>query len=65
MGASVCTMKASTVLNLGLQMERKVLTLEGFGDNVVVSPGIVHAEVKFDKLKPKQSVFRVVVVTHP
>ena len=60
MGASVCTIKAATALDLGLQMERKVLILEGFGENVVKSLGIVSADVCVDNLKPKKINFRVV-----
>ena len=60
MGASVCTIKAMTALKLGLPMEGRLLVLEGFGDNVVESPGIVCADITLDVLKPKRVAFRVV-----
>ena len=60
MGASLCTMKETTTLMLGQPMERRTLTLDGFGDNIVESTGLVYCDLKFDKLKPKAIVFRVV-----
>lgn len=60
MGATVCTMRASAVLNENFKMQSSKSVLGGFGCSEVKSPGIVIETVKMDNLNPKEITFRVV-----
>ena len=60
MGSSVCTIKATAMLNADLKMERMESVLEGFGGDSSVSPGIVTAEIKLDNLNSKKVQLRIV-----
>ena len=60
MGASVCTIKETAMLNADLKIERMKSVLEGFGGGSSVSPGIVSAEIKFDNLNSNKLQLRIV-----
>ena len=58
--ASVCTIRASVVLNENLPVTQIKSVLGGFGNSQVISPGIVTQVVILDNLKPREVDFRVV-----
>lgn len=60
MGASVCTMRASTVLNENFKLIAIKSKLGGFDSSEVWSPGIVRESVTMDNLNPKSIDFRIV-----
>lgn len=60
MGASVCTMRASTVLNENFKLIALKSKLGGFGSSEVCSPGIIRETVKMEGLKPREIEFRIV-----
>lgn len=60
MGATVCTVKASVVLNENFNMIREKSKLGGFGNSEVWSSGTVTEIVKLENLNPKLITFKVV-----
>ena len=52
-GATICTIKGTTVVREGLKVTKVNSSLDGFRNNKVVSPGIITDEVKVENLKPR------------
>ena len=52
MGASVCTIEASFVLNNEFKIHKAPSKLEGFGKKVVQSIGYIEEELILDNLQP-------------
>ena len=62
MGSSDCTIKATTALMGNYPIIRRLNELRGFGNNhnVIVSPGIIQAEVEVDGVRVERVALRIV-----
>ena len=60
MGATVCTIKSTFVITSGFHITYCNSSLEGFGANLINSPGVVKENILLDNLKARNISFRIV-----